>query len=338
MRKLWCLLVACCFVIPSRAADVDHPKLDDDVKKSTELAYEFFKRKQKDDGSWGDSRYPNSTAITSFVLMAYMSQGHLPNQGKYGPEVAKGIRFLIASARESDGYLAGRSGAGNMYAHGMSTLVLSQAWGMTKDEETKNCLRKAVDLIIRSQDGQGGWRYSPQPSGADISVTIMQVMALRGAKDSGLHVPEKTLKNALEYINKCYDEPSGGYCYMPFTNQPGFARTAAGICVLKLVGEYTKNIDKSVEYLKTSMARSREHYWYGHYYACHALHQVGGKEWKNYYETMRKQLLDTQEKNNVDFAGSWAKPMDNSAGIVYNTAIATIILSVPSNYLPIFQR
>ena len=43
--------------------------------------------------------------------MAFMSQGHVPNQGKYGPEVAKGTRFLIASAREGDGYLVGTRAA-----------------------------------------------------------------------------------------------------------------------------------------------------------------------------------------------------------------------------------
>ncbi|QVL30151.1 terpene cyclase/mutase family protein [Telmatocola sphagniphila] len=310
----------------------DNVKLDEPTKKACERAYDWLKSKQNEDGSWGDARYPHNTAITSFVLLAYMSQGHIPNQGKYGPEVAKGIRFIIASARESDGYLAGRGG-GNMYCHGMSTLVLSQAWGMTKDEETKNTLKRAVDLIVRSQSPEGGWRYSPSPSGSDISVTIMQVMALRGAKDSGIHVPDKTLKNALEYINKCYDPGSGGYCYMPMTRAPGFARTAAGVCVVKLTGEYDKNVDRSIDYMLSQMDFPREHYWYGHYYACHAMHQVGGKAWEKYYTNMRNKLLESQNED-----GNWTKPIEHSAGTIYSTAIGVIILSVPANYLPIFQR
>ena len=61
----------------------------------------------------------------------------------------------------------------------------------------------------------------------------MQVMALRGAKNSGLHVPDKTMKKALEYINTCYDAVLGRL-HLPADNRaPGFARTAAGICVVE---------------------------------------------------------------------------------------------------------
>jgi hypothetical protein len=246
--------------------------------------------------------------------------------------VAKGTRFLLASAREGDGYLIGTR-MGNMYCHGMATLCLTQLFGMTGDEDVKKVLKKAVDLIVKCQSPDGGWRYEPQPTGSDISVTIMQVMALRGAKDSGLHVPDKTMKKALEYINSCYDQYSGGYTYQPYNRAPGFARTAAGICVLKLVGEYDKNIDKSIDYLKKNMEHPREHFWYGHYYACHAFYQIGGKDWEDYYSLIKKQFLQMQQAD-----GSWSRLEAQSAGPVYQTAIAVLALSVPADYLPIFQR
>jgi hypothetical protein len=313
--------------------EVKHGKLDPEIKKSVDKGLAWLAEKQNSDGSWGDSRYPHNTAITGFTLLAFMSNGHVPNQGKYGPEVGKAVRFIIASAREGDGYLVGSRG-GNMYCHGMATLALTQIFGMTGDEEVKKTLKKAVDLIIRSQNFDGGWRYEPSPSGSDISVTIMQVMALRGAKDSGLHVPDKVMKKALEYINTCYDSASGGYTYQPYNRAPGFARTAAGICVLKLVGEYDKNIDRSVEYLKKNMENPREHYWYGQYYACHAMHQVGGKDWDDYYAMITKKFLQMQGTD-----GSWSQRNDNgSAGPIYQTSIAVIALSVPTHYLPIFQR
>lgn len=313
-------------------------KIDDEVKKSTAKALEWLAGKQGTNGSWGDSRYPVNTAITGFVMLAFMSQGNVPNQGKYSSEVAKGARFLMATQRESDGYILG-NGAGNMYCHGMATLTLSQLWGMTGDEnvpdslKVKNSLKKAVDLIIKAQSPDGGWRYEPFPSGSDISVTIMQVMALRGAKDSGMHVPDRTMKKALEYINSCYDEASGGYTYQPRNRAPGFARTAAGICVLKLCGEYDKKIDRSVVFLKAAMENTREHFWYGHYYACHAMHQVGGKDWEEYYSYIKTRFLQMQSND-----GSWSRMDPQSPGPVYQTAIAVIALSVPANYLPIFQR
>jgi hypothetical protein len=313
--------------------EAKHGKLEPETKKSVERALDWLAKQQNTDGSWGDSRYPHNTAITGFALLAFMSNGHVPNQGKYGPEVSKGVRFIIASAREGDGYLVGSRG-GNMYCHGMATLALSQVFGMTGDEEVKKTLKKAVDLIVRAQNYDGGWRYEPSPSGSDISVCIMQVMALRGAKDSGLHVPDKVMKKALEYINTCYDQASGGYTYQPGNRAPGFARTAAGICVLKLAGEYDKNIDRSVEFMKRNMENPREHYWYGQYYACHAMHQVGGKDWDDYYATITKKFREMQSPD-----GSWSQRNDqNSAGPIYQTAIAIIALSVPTHYLPIFQR
>ena len=95
-----------------------------------------------------------------------------------------------------------------MYCHGMATLALTQVYGMTGDEEVKKVTKKAIDLIVKTQNHEGGWRYDPSPTGADISVTIMQVMALRGAKDSGLHVPDKTMADSIKYINKCRDSRS----------------------------------------------------------------------------------------------------------------------------------
>ena len=338
MKWLCCLTALTALTIavaPLRAAD-ENVKIDDDVKKSTAKAYEWLAGKQSSDGSWGDSNYPNNTAITGFALVAFMSQGHVPNQGKYGKEVSKGVRFLLASQRE-DGYLVGTRG-GNMYCHGMATLALSQLFGMSGDDDVKKALKKAVDLIVKSQCkdngvNHGGWRYEPVPSGADISVTIMQVMALRGAKDSGIHVPDETMKRALSYINSCYDPGTGGYTYQPGNKSPGFARTAAGICVLKLCGEYDKKIDQSISFLKRAMDTPREHFWYGHYYACHAMHQVGGKDWADYYKLIKKKFLEMQSAD-----GSWSRRDQQSAGPVYQTSIAIIALSVPANYLPIFQR
>src|SRR5690242_5118726 len=111
------LLVAC--LAPISAADKndktapDEVKMNERARKATAKGLEWLASKQNSDGSWSEGRYPHNTAITSFALLAFLSQGHLPNQGTYGPEVARGCRFLLASARE-DGYLAGSRG-GNMY-------------------------------------------------------------------------------------------------------------------------------------------------------------------------------------------------------------------------------
>ena len=47
----------------------------------------------------------------------------------------------------------------------------------------------------------------------------------------------------------------------------------------------------------------------------------------------RNYLLPRQDKN-----GSWVRVDRGEVGPVYQTSIAVVILSVPSGYLPIFQR
>src|SRR5262249_13864300 len=121
----------------------DLAKINEPTRKATARALVWLAAKQNDDGSWSErSRYEHNTAITSFALLAFMSQGHLPGQGLHGPEVAKGARFLIASAN-SDGYLVGTRG-GNMYCHGLATLALAELWGVTGDDAVKPVLAKAV--------------------------------------------------------------------------------------------------------------------------------------------------------------------------------------------------
>jgi hypothetical protein len=192
-------------------------------------------------------------------------------------------------------------------------------------------VEKAVQLIVKSQNAEGGWRYQPQPADADISVTIMQVMALRAAKNSGLHVPDQTMKDAIAYIQKCYLSDRGAFVYQTYGQSPGFARSAAGVCVLQLTGNYeAKEIPKALDYLKNNF-HERRHFWY---YAAHALHQIGGKEWADWYGRIRDWLLAQQSGD-----GSWSVRGDEAApGPVYQTSIAVITLSIPLNYLPIFQR
>jgi len=325
MRFLTLSLLVAVLVAPATPAAEEKVKISPEAKKAIEKALEWLKDNQDKDGGWG-----NNTAVTSFAILAFMSQGHVPGQGKYGPEVAKGVRNLLASARE-DGYLVGRGG--NMYCHGMAALALTQVWGMTGDEEVKKVLKKSIALICKSQNREGGWRYEPQPTGADISVTIMQVMALRGAKDSGLNVPKEVLDNAIAYINKCHDRRSGGYLYQPRSSGPGYARTAAGVCVLQLCGEYeAKQIEGAVKYME-GVGEDRGHYWYGLYYAAHAFHQVGGKKWEEFYARMTKKLLATQKDT-----GGWRDSREAHVGPAYQTAIAVLVLSIPSHYLPIYQR
>ena len=87
---------------PMGAVPKDNVKMDDDTKKAVDRALKYLADKQEADGSWGSG----NTAITGFALLAFMANGHTPNQGDYGRQVAKGVNNLCASARDT-GYLVG---------------------------------------------------------------------------------------------------------------------------------------------------------------------------------------------------------------------------------------
>jgi len=57
---------------------------------------------------------------------------------------------------------------------------------------------------------------------------------------------------------------------------------------------------------------------------------AGGRHWKQWYPAIRDELLRRQQTN-----GCW---LDASNGRQYGTAMACLILQMPNNYLPIFQR
>ncbi len=80
----------------------------------------------------------------------------------------------------------------------------------------------------------------------------------------------------------------------------------------------------------------RAHYWYGHYYAAHALNQVGGELWEKYYKKMRDPPVGPGSQRQT---GEWYDSRREAAyGPAYQTAIAVLILSVPTHYLPIYQK
>ena len=76
-------------------------------------------------------------------------------------------------------------------------------------------------------------------------------------------------------------------------------------------------------------ASLESHYFYGHYYAVQAMWHAGGESWQRWYPAIRDELVDAAGTD-----GSWFDQICPE----YGTAMACIILQMPNNYLPIFQR
>jgi len=292
---------------------------------------------QDEDGTFTSGRDSRNVAVAGLAGMAFMSAGSTPGRGPNGVNVDRCIDYILSNMQES-GFITvpSASSHGPMYGHGFATLFLAECYGMTMRADLRDKLTKAVELIVNTQNHEGGWRYQPVRREADISVTICQIMALRAARNAGLYVPKETIDRCTDYVKKCQN-PDGGFMYM--LQAPGlsqFPRSAAGVVALYSAGIYdSPEIKKGLEYLMNFLPQGSDfnrdtHYFYGHYYAVQAMWHAGDDFWTKWYPAIRDALLARQSSD-----GAW---LDSSNSQEYATSMACIILQMPNNYLPIFQR
>ena len=77
-----------------------------------------------------------------------------------------------------------------------------------------------------------------------------------------------------------------------------------------------------------------DRYNYGVFLCTPAMHQQGGRYWKEFYPPVVKTVLDAQDRD-----GSWPpEPTDRNYGNCYTTSLCVLSLSVSDQLLPIFQR
>jgi squalene cyclase len=296
-------------------------------------AVKWLASRQQPNGSWVGGI--NSTAFTSYALMAFMAAGHLPNEGEYGKNVARGLKYVLDSCRP-DGYIAAPNDDIRMYGHGIATIALGEIYGQTRDPTIRPKLAKAVKLIVDCQNHEGGWRYKPVKADADISVTVLQVVALRVAKNSGIDVPQSTIDAAVGYVRKCYNKDQGGFSYQP-GGKVGFARTAAAIYSLQVCGQYDDPlVAAGSKYLFDKWTADREWYTYGTFYAAPAQYMIGGQTWKTWYTKTTGELAKfAQRERDTVF---WRPIGGNGQNDVYATSVYTMLLAMPYHYVPLYQR
>jgi len=346
----------------------DPPTKDEALEKSVDRALAFLQSTQLADGSWGAGsqlqRFDmHKPAVTSLCVMAFLSAGNVPGEGRYGETVEKGIRWVLQH-QQDNGLFAG-NGAQEMYHHGICTLMLAEAAGMTDSKlgaEIRKRLVKAVDVILKAQrDGEGedrgGWRYRmAHIEGSDISVTGWQIMALRAAKNIGCDVPADRIDRAVDFIKRCQDSQTGGFRYQPHANLT-IPCTGTSILALELCG---KDLHRGPEVLKAgALLLSIPPYWdasngpqwgdkaseqrkwntsfgfYGLYYCSQATFQLGGNYWDFFRPILRDMLFKNQKDN-----GSWVGENQDGkgGGPTYSTAMCVLALTVEYRYLPIYQR
>ncbi|GHC01422.1 prenyltransferase/squalene oxidase repeat-containing protein [Cerasicoccus arenae] len=320
---------------------LEMPEIDPATQDVIDGALAWLTSQQQPNGSWGKGapgRDQYYGAMTAYTLIAYMAAGNLPGEGPHGKTVEKGVDYLLSIVLP-DGQIRTNNQRHYMYSHGIVTLVLAELYGQTQNPEIRPALERMVKVIMQAQDRSGGWRYQPRPSGADISVTVVQAVAIRAARNVGVDVPQDVFDKAVEYIRACKVADSAGFAYQAGQDRPGFARTAAAIYSLQVLGNYDDPlIPPGSQYLFDKKEAS----WaaYGNYYAAPAQYMIGGDTWVRWYEAAHKKFMGSVNRDGkYCYWGKLGAGVGRAdSGPVYMTSVYTTVLAMPYNYLPLYQR
>jgi hypothetical protein len=329
-----------------------------DSEAAVAAGLKWIVKHQKRDGSWSLDRFPcncvgwgghrNDVAGTAFGLLPLLGAGYTHKIDKtrknpYRGNVLLGLQFLMRKQDRRTGTFAGSGNAGSgMYAHGLATIALCEAYGMTKDPRLKRSAQAAVNYLLRAQHPAGGWRYSPGQVG-DTSVTGWQVSALRSAHAAGLTIPKTTLDRAIAFINSCMDANTSGYGYLNSQN-PATPTTAIGLLCRQHLQGYDRQNESLAHgvknYLEKSPPGSLKNMYY-YYYATRVMHHFGGKVWEKWNEKMRDGLIKSQDQGtdprHAHRKGSWltaGDPWSGAGGRLMETSLSLLTLEVYYRALP----
>jgi len=358
-------------------------------EEAVDLALKWLAEHQLPDGSWSfnhqlapscQGKCPDPgrlaearAAATAMGVLPFLGAGQTNQVGKYQKTVAAGLIYLIRNMRVSpDGGRLNHMG-GRMYAHGLATIALCEAYGM---QLTKQQLRElnatrlgqvspgeapkrpdipepipvprlgqaaqaALNYVMFAQDPQGGgWRYEPHQPG-DTSVVGWQLMALMSGRMAYLRVGRNSLLGASVFLDhvQC-DDYGADYGYTgPEKHTP--ATQAIGLLCRMYLGwkhDHPGLLEGCRQLSQRGPQRGKMYY---NYYATQVLHHFGGEEWKQWNERMRPQLVGDQSKQGHT-AGSWyyagADHGGSQGGRLYYTSLAAMTLEVYYRHMPLYKK
>ena len=102
-----------------------------------------------------------------------------PKEDTYVVEVGKAVDWMCKKQLSNGDLGSTAPGQHAMYTHGLATIALCEAYGLTNDPKLRRHAQAAVNFIEGTQNKTGGWRYTPKSDDADTSVVGWQVMGLK---------------------------------------------------------------------------------------------------------------------------------------------------------------
>lgn len=386
MKNGWSLIVTILFsattviahaqsLAPESPSDVLSAAEWKRVDAAVERALAWLAGQQQANGSF-PTLETGQPGVTSLSIMAFVSHGHVPGEGRYGMQLERAIDFVLSCQKQNglvtllgpEGSLVNRHvpdheiGICAAYNHAISSLVLSETYGMSRAERARR-IQLTVERSLRvslamqrwpkdNADDCGGWRYIDDTDGvdSDLSVTGWELMFLRSARNAGFDVGEKPIADAIAYVRRCYEPQLGTFEYAngPADDQSR-CMAGAGILALAHAGHHqSTEAQQSGRWLLAhdftdynvlipfNQGWVHDRYHYGLFNSCQGMYQLGGEYWKQFFPPTVATLLEHQQPD-----GSWPSDShwhDGQFGNAYTTALVVMTLGAPNQLLPVFQR
>ena len=196
-------------------------------------------------------------------------------------------------------------------------------------------IAESIDLAIRcastaqKKNKFGGWRYSPDATDADTSVTGAVLMGLLAARNAGMDVPDDVINSAMDFERRSTGT-DGSVAYTGGFGAMGGSMNLTAVATL--VGAVSKS--KGSDQYKASLKRlmdnldyheSGNYAEYFRYYMAQALFQGDYGSWQKWNAEKIRELKTTQKD-------------DGSFGGNYETGMSLLALALNYRFLPIYER
>jgi len=311
-----------------------------DVREMYDKGLQYLVKTQTERGDWAGGQ--QGPGITGLCLMVFLASGEDPNYGMYSNNVRRAVRSIISGQDSNTGYFGS-----SMYHHGFAMLALAEAYGAVDDRQVWTegkkprsigaSLELAVRAAITSQknNSHGAWRYSPQATDADTSVSGSVLVGLLAARNAGIEVPDQVIDKAIAYYISM-TATSGQVAYSGGLG--GFDESLARISIATLVYSVARRKDlpqfkATKDYLigKLEYTGRSGFGWmdYQRYYQAQALFQGDLAAWEKWNKLLVRQLKQAQQPDG-SFRGQF--------GPGFSTSMSLLALALNYRLLPIYER
>lgn len=342
---LFCL-TAIVWTIPSRVqAQPPTVRIGDvvprDVREIYDRGLQYLATTQSEAGDWKGGGGEQGAGATGLALMVLLASGEDPNFGLYSNHVRRALRSIISQQDAGTGFF-GQS----MYHHGFAMLALSEAYGAVDDrnlwtgtEPNRRSIGVSLELAVRAaitsqkKNSLGAWRYSPDSTDADTSVSGAVLVGLLAARNAGIEVPDEVTDKAIKYFTSMTSSGgqvgySGGF--------GGFDESFARISIATLVYSVARRKDlpqfkATLAYLTQRLEGVPQQNWpeYTRYYQAQALFQGDVEAWEKWNKLLVRQLKTSQAAD-----GS----IRGQQGPAIGTSMSLLALALNYRFLPIYER